>query len=404
MSTFRYTALMPDGKKTQRIIEADTDDYARQMLRDRGYAPLQVELADNANSKMAKSRLSRGRHALGRRHLNRFTEQLGNLLHAGIPMSNALSFIAQRFPDRKQSIVQSIRGKVLDGESFTTSISSYPETFDALYIASAEAGERTGALDKVLINLAELQQQNHDNVQRVKASLIYPCILLFASAAVVSLLMIKVMPGFAELFEQNNQHLPPMTLLVLGTFNFLKKNAIALFVSLLLLVILFRSLAESLKLKAMIDRTILRVPGVSALTRYNAAETTIRTVHVLTSGGVQLVDALKISIAAVANGELQRKLSQSVQLIEDGYSFSGAVSKTASMPTIVVQLLAAGEMTGDLDTALKKTAQLLNKETQANLSMIITLFEPIILTAVSCVIFIIVLALMEPILQLNSFV
>ncbi len=404
MNTFRYRALTTGGTVKKGVIDADSADRARQTLRDSNLAPLEVDAISKVGDQFTRLFSVNTQPVATAKQVALFTAQLSTMLGAGVPLSQALNFVALRSPRQVGALFHSLRGKVMEGESLAKSMSEYPGVFDTLYTASVEAGEQAGALDIVLEHLADYQESSNANQQQISSALLYPSILLVASLAVVTLLLASVMPGFIEIFEQNNQALPPITVFVVGTFDFIKLHGIWLFLLVLALVGLFRRAKQSIKVQLKYDEALLATPGIRAFIENRAAENIARTLYILTSSGMQLVDALKIATNVISNRVLHGQLTQTTYLVEQGTSFSQALSEASSMPAIFIQLVESGEASGKLDKTLKKTADILQHETQATLTTVVSLIEPIILILVSCLVFTIVIALMQPIFQLNSFI
>lgn len=403
MSSFRYRALTPEGRVKKGVIDADSAGRARQTLRDSNLAPLQIDTISNGGGPFTRLLSVNTRTAATSKQVALFTAQLSTMLGAGVPMSQALNFVALRSPKQVSTLFYSLRGKVMEGESLAKSMSEYPGVFDALYIASVEAGEQAGALDTVLEHLADYQDSSNANRQQISSALLYPAILMVASLAVVTLLLASVMPGFIEIFEQNKQTLPAVTAFVVGSFDFIKLHGIWLLLLLLTLIGLFSRAKKSTKIQLKFDDALLSIPGISAFIRNRAAENFARTLYILTSSGMQLVDALKIATNVISNRVLHSQLVQTTYLVEQGTSFSQALREASSMPAILIQLVDSGEASGKLDKTLKKTADILQRETQATLTTFVGLIEPIVLILVSCLVFTIVIALMQPIFQLNTF-
>ncbi|MFK8050060.1 MAG: type II secretion system F family protein [Halioglobus sp.] len=403
MSTFRYKALDTSGTTKRGLLESSSACHARQILRDRKLAPLEVAPAAVVVERITNVLAPQQKLAVDRKHIALCTLQLGTFLGAGVPLSYALKFIADGGPKQVSGLFHSIRNNVMEGDTLANAMSRYPEVFDTLYLASIEAGEQAGVLDKVLKSLADFQESNIENRRQIASALLYPTILLLASLSVVTLLVTTVMPGFIDIFEQNDQTLPPTTTVVLAAFNFAKSNATTLLLLLLIAIGLVRRAKESQAFMWKCDRALLHIPRINTFVANRTAENIARTLHILTASGMQLLDALKIATNIVSNRVMRKEMSQCQDLVEQGTSFSQALAEVTSMPAIMIQLAECGEATGELDSTLNKTAEILQRETQSTLSTIVSLVEPVILVLVSCLVLTIVIALMQPIFELNSF-
>lgn len=404
MSAYRYQALNGTGEAVGGIIEASSADEARQMLRDTQLAPLEVTLNSNVATSFFNLISTAREPTLTPAQLALCTQQLGTMLGAGVPLSKALNFVALRSPKQVSGLFYAIHAKVLEGESLAEAMSEYPRVFSNLYLASIEAGEQAGALDTVLDHLAAFQESSNAKRQQVISAMIYPIILLMVSLSVVTLLMVSVMPGFIEIFEQNKQALPPLTIAVINTFDFVKAHGMWLLLLMLVLAVGARRAMHTASVRQKIDQLILRIPGIGALIKNRNAENIARTTYILSDSGMQLVDALKIATKTISNYPLRQQMTHTTHLVEQGTSFSQALSEASHIPPILVQLVESGEASGKLDLTLQKAADILQSETQATLSTVVSLIEPLILIVISCLVFTIVIALLQPIFQLNTFI
>lgn len=404
MSTFKYRAFDTNGTTVKGILEADSQSSARQVLRDRKLAPLDVAPASQYASKVSLKVSNAFKTPIRPKQIALFTQQLSTMLGAGVPLVQALDFVAIRSPKHIGALFFSIKGKVMEGESFSFALSQHPGVFGPMYLASVEAGERAGALDAVLVHLADYLEARVANQRQITSALLYPIILLIASAAVITLLMTSVMPGFIEIFEQNNQRLPPLTIFVVSTFEFIKRHVAWITMCLMLTTYLFQQTTRSTRSQRKLDVLILRIPFVGSFIKNRSAEDVSRTLFILGSSGVQLVEALRISLNIVSNSQIQQQLSVVADDVSQGVGFAKALEKASTVPSIMVQLVESGEASGQLDQVLEKVAGVLHTETQSSLTTLIGLIEPLILVLVSGVIFTIVTALLQPIFELNSFI
>lgn len=404
MDTYRYKALSSDGKTVVGDIEAESSSAARQQLRDSGLSPLDLRSRSKYLPDISSLFSIQFGSRIGVKQIALFTQQLATMIGAGVPLSQALSFVASRGTGEVGDLFYSIRGHILEGENLATALSHHPEVFSSMYITSVAAGERAGALDRVLSNLADFLESSSANMQQIKSALMYPAVLMVASIAIVILLMSSVMPGFIEIFEQHDQALPPLTSAVVLIFNSLSDAWPWLLLLVLSVWYVLKRALPIPKVRAHLHRLLLRLPALGHFIQQQAAADVARTLYILTSSGVQLVEALRISINVIGNSVIRSEMSHATDLVEQGESFSSALSKLSTVPAIMVQLVESGEASGKLDFMLKKIADILHDETQSSLNTLVSLIEPLILIFVSGIIFVIVISLLQPIFELNTFV
>ena len=408
MAAFEYTAIDPGGRQRKGVVEGDSSRQVRQLLRDRGFAPMQVELTstrrDNGAGTSARSLLTFGR-AMSPLDLALFTRQLSTLIAAGLPVEESLHTIARQSTKRRIStLVMNVRGKVLEGHSLASALGEYPNVFAAMYRSTVAAGEQSGYLHAVLDNLAEHTEQRFESVRDVQMSMFYPVLLFILSLAIVIGLMTYVVPRMVDAFVRTEQQLPLLTVLLIDLSNLLRDYWWLLAAGLVGLAAVVRFLLRQPSTRLQWDRRMLVLPMVGRMVRGANASRYAATLAILTSSGVPLVDAMRIATETIGNSWLKRNLVDAVQRVSEGSSLRVALEAAKYFPPMFLHMIASGEASGELDAMLAKVADYQQKELARQVATLVQLFQPLMLLTMAGMVLAIVLAVLVPILGMNQLV
>jgi general secretion pathway protein F len=405
MTAYSYKALAPDGKVSKGILEGESERQVRQVLRQRQLKPLEVAPARTGLAAITTATVEFGRQGLRAAELALFTRQLATLLLAGVPLDEALGATARQTPTaRVKSLLLQVRAKVLAGHSLATSLADFPDAFSDLYRAMVRAGEHAGLLGAVLDQLADHIERRQHLQQQVQMALLYPATLLLVALGVIVLLMGLVMPELLALFQRTGAELPLLTQVLI---------AISAFVAgwwwLLLLIAIalpagLRVLLRDAGWRLRRDALLLRLPLVSRL--LVAADTArfAATLSILCSSGVALVDALAIAAGVMANRVLRRRTERGVVAVQEGGSLAQALDGCGFFPPLLTQLVASGETSGTLDVLLKRAASSQERELELTLNGLMKVLEPLIIVTMAVIVGAIVMAVLLPIMQMNTLV
>lgn len=409
MAAFSYAALDATGKEQKGIIEADTSRQVRQILRDKGMAPLQVVSSaaqTNPNSSDQKSSLRLSRSpSLNVSELATVTRQLATLVQSAMPLEEALTAISQQSESNKlRSIILSVRSKVMEGHSLADSMSDFPKAFPKLYRATVAAGEHAGHLDLVLNKLADHSETTYQARQKTKLALLYPIILFVMSIAIVSGLMAFVVPDVVEVFIGQGQELPTLTKGLITLSDFIVNYG---FLLLLVIIILFAAARVLLQNDAIALRwhqQILHLPLIGKFSRGSNTARYASTLSILTSSGVPLVDAMKIAGEVIENTFLQQSVQQATQQVREGGSLHIALEQSGYFPPMMIHMIASGESSGELDAMLNRVAENQQRELDNSTAVLLGVFEPAMLLFMGVAVLTIVLAILQPIFNLNQLI
>lgn len=406
MAAFQYIALDERGKQRKGVLEADSVRQIRQMLRDQGLVPLNVDATSGVSSNKADKKRGGGfARRLGALDRVLFTRQLATLVSASLPIEEALQATAQQSEKQHvNAIVMGIRSKVLEGHSLQSALSEYPGSFSVLFRSTIAAGEQSGFLDKVLENLADYSERQFESGREVQMALFYPVILFLFALAIVGSLMVYVVPDMVGVLETMGQELPPSTKFLIFVSEALRDYWWVLLIGVVGIVFGVRWLLSQRHVRLAWDRQKLSLPLVGRIARSSSAARYANTLSILTSSGVPLVDAMAIAAEVVSNQWLQKGLHKATQTVREGGSLRAGLEGVGYFPSMLLHMVGSGEASGQLDTMLDRVARYQQAEVERIVNTMVRLFEPLMLVAMGGLVMFIVMAILLPILNMNQLV
>ena len=400
MSSYAYEALDISGRTKRGTLSADSLRQARNQLRDAGLSPLKLDpVAQSPSAANAR------KASIKKSELPMVTRQLATLIDAGTTVEEALQAVAaQMDKTRIANTLLSIRGRVMEGWRLSDALAEHDRSFSQLYRGIAAAGETSGDLGGVLARLADMLEKNRAMAMKAVTALIYPAVLVVVASAVVTGLMVAVVPKIVEQFATLDAKLPFVTRLVIGVSQFLQNWGLAL---LLVLMLGGVGVWRGLKIpgfKLAVDKMILRLPLIGKLARELDAARFGRTLSTLFASGTPLLDGLQAARKTVTNSHLHAQLGTGIAAVREGASLSAGLKKSGALPSMMVYMIAAGERSGELPMMLDKTAEHMEQRFEATTTLALRLLEPMIIVGMGVVVLGIVMAILVPILQINSYV
>ena len=405
MAAFEYTALDSKGRRRKGVLEADSTRQIRQLLRDRGLAPLAVAATARLKGKEGRGVLaSFGRRLNG---LDRVvvTRQLATLVGAGLPVEEALGAVAQQAEKQGvRALIMGVRSRVLEGHSLAASLAEYPGSFNALYRSTVAAGEQSGFLDRVLANLANFTERQFEAFRNVQMALLYPVVLLCLALGIVGALLVLVVPDMVRVLDNMGRELPWTTQFLIGLSAFLATWWWALLLGLAVVVFGLRLLLAQGLARTAWDRQKLQLPLAGRIARAGSAARYANTLSILTGSGVPLVEAMGIAGEVVANAWLRQRLQEATQRVQEGASLGGSLAAVGHFPPMLLHMVASGEASGELDAMLERVATHQQAEVERIVTALAALFQPLMLLLMGGMVLFIVMAILLPILNMNQLV
>lgn len=398
MTAFRYTAVDAQGKETTGVLEADTSRAARALLRERGLFPVDVgSVSTRGEGKATRRRLRESELVL-------LSRQWSTLLASGLTVEQALAaLIEQSENEASRQILAGIRSEVLAGHSLRAALDRYPTAFPAIYRASVAAGEKSGELANVMTQLSDYLEQRNALRQKTQQALLYPAIVAVVATLVVIGLMTYVVPQVVSVFQQGKQALPLLTRGMILISDFLRSWGWLLMVLIGLSGLGVHWLLRDRAIRRRWDRTLLRLPLIGRHLRTLDATRFASTLSILAGSGVPLLAALDAGREVIGRVPLQDAIRDATERVREGQSLSRALGATRAFPPLLIHMIANGETTGRLDELLARAARLQQQELENRTGTLTSLLEPLLLLAMGGLVLLIVLAVMQPIIEINTF-
>lgn len=402
MAAFDYIALDDKGREKKGVIESDSARQARQLLREKGLTPLQIDAAAQRDKKSSQpGRISH--RGISATDLALFTRQLATLVRAALPIDEALSAVGQQTEKaRIKSMIFAIRARVMEGHPLAAGLGDFPRVFPDLYRATVAAGEQSGHLDTVLDRLADYAESRQQMNSKIMQASIYPAILTMVALMVVVGLLIFVVPKIVSVFETSQQALPLLTRIMLGISEFLQAWWILLAILIALGVTGIRRLLKIPAWQTRYHRFLLRLPMVGRLVRGVNSARFARTFSILIASGVPAVDALRLSAPVIANLPMRDAVNDAASRVREGSSIQNALERSKLFPPMTLHLIASGERSGNLQDMLEKAAVQQERELETIIATFMGLFEPLLIVFMGVIVLMIVLSILLPIINMND--
>ena len=403
MAAFEYIALNERGREQKGVLEADSSRHVRQILRDRGLAPLSVEASSEKRTSKRSFNWFRPSLSVSERAL--VTRQLATLIAAGLPVEEGLLAVSRQTENtRTQKMLAAVRSQVMEGYSLANSFAGYPNAFPISYRATVAAGESAGHLDLVMERLAEFTELQQVSRAKIQQAAIYPVVLFTLTLAILAGLLGYVVPDIVEVFSDTGQELPFLTTMIIAISNFVVDYGVYVLLLIVLLTVLLRRLLKIPGIRLSWDRRILHLPVIARLSRGINASQFSSTLSILSSSGVPLIDAMTITGEVLSNAWLKQAVSRASVNVSEGSTLNAALEKSGYFPPMMLHMIASGESSGELDDMLKKVATYMQQDVELLTGILLSLFGPLMLLIVGCTVFIIVMAILLPIINLNQLI
>ncbi|NIM90390.1 MAG: hypothetical protein GTO17_05515 [Candidatus Aminicenantes bacterium] len=333
--------------------------------------------------------------------LSIYSRQLSILINADLPLIQSLNILAEQTKNKYFSkVIKSIREEVEAGSTLNQAKRKFPKVFDDLYCNLVASGEQSGSLDVVLTRLAEYIEKMVKLRSQVKQAMTYPSAILIFAILVSIFMMWKIVPVFSNLFIELGAELPFLTLIIVSMSNFVQKYIVWIFVGAIGLVILFRYINRTPQGHRAIDSVKLKTPLFGELIRKVAVSRITRTLSTLLSGGVPILESLKITSSTAGNMIIEEGVVEARRGVAEGKNFTDSLKESGQFPFMVTQMVSVGEATGTLDEMLLKIADFYDDEVSASVASLLSLLEPILLIVVGGIIGSIVISMYLPIFSL----
>lgn len=395
MPTFVWKGRTASGATSSGELAAGSQTDVVAALRQKKIIPTSIKIKEEKKG----ITLFGGR--VSRRALSVFTRQFSTMLNAGLPLLSCLEILGKQTESvGLRRVLAEVRGDVEGGLSLADALRRQPKVFDNLYVNMVESGETGGALDVILVRLANYLEKTEALMRKIKGAMIYPAIISLVAVGAISLMLLFVIPIFAQMFEGVGAELPAMTKFVMFLSGALKIWAIpGLIIAVALFTIMRRWHKTDSGVRVM-DPLLLKVPVFGDLMKKQAIARFSRTLSTLLSSGVPIIDALEITARSAGNWVVEDAILKARTSIKGGENIADPLSKTAVFPPMVTQMIAIGEASGGLDEMLSKVADFYDSEVDQAVENLTNALEPLIMVVLGGIVGFMVVAMYLPIFQL----
>ncbi len=410
MPTFSYEAMDTAGREVKDSIDANTQEEAQQLIRQKGFFVTKIAPKSAATkgkkgaAKKGGGRRKKKSFTIGKistKQLCTFTRQLSTLQDAGLPILRSLKILEGQC---KPGVLKNALGDVVEdiesGQTLSEAFAKHPKAFDRLYCNMIKAGEAGGALEAILQRLADFKEKSQSLKRRIKSAMVYPIVVIFVACVIVGFILYFIIPKFKAIFADFGVPLPGMTVFLIKASDFIIHYFYVVLLTPLFIWIIIKLLYR-LKTGAYVcDRILLMIPVMGAIVEKATVARTMRTLGTLVTSGVPILESLNIVRDTAGNAVFERAFQRIYESIREGETIAQPLREARVVDDIVVNMIDVGEETGDLDTMLNKISDNYDEEVEALVESLVSLLEPIMIVVLGGIIGFIVIALFLPLITL----
>jgi type IV pilus assembly protein PilC len=405
MPKFSYTAVDSRGKQANGTVEASDQNDAITQIRQLGFYPQRLDESRDDAKIVAedKPKVRKGGGKVKSKTLTLFTRQLATLIEAGLPLLRSLKTLARQERNVVMRNVMTQLGEAVEsGGTFSEALAQHPRIFDKLYVNMVKAGELGGVLEIVLTRLSEFQEKSQKIKGKVVAAMVYPIVVLVIAAAILTFLLIFIVPKFQQIFQDAlpGKPLPAITLFVIGCSHILVDQWYLVVGTIVLCVVGYKALSSTPAGIVFLDRIALKIPVFGDLTSKTAISRFARTLGTLISSGVPILQALNITRDTAGNTVVANAINRIHDSVKEGESVVGPMESSGVFPPMVTSMVQVGEETGQLPDMLVKVADVYEGEVDNVVTSLTSILEPIMIVMLAVIVGTIVIALFMPMVGL----
>jgi type IV pilus assembly protein PilC len=411
MPIFSYQATDKKGQEVTGMVEADSLALAINQVRSLGYFPTKVKEDAGKLARRQKTKKKSGGFNLSlggrvkRKQITLFTRQLATLIDAGLPLLRSLSILYdQQKPGKLKNILDELVNDVQSGTTFSEALAKHPKVYDKLYVNMVRAGEVGGMLEIVLNRLAEFAERREALSRQVKGAMIYPIMVLLVAGGIVTFLLIRVVPTFAEIFSDLGGALPAPTQFLVNTSEALKHSYLKLLGFGVGIIVGLKMIFKIELVRAIRDRVVLKLPLFGQLVRKIGVARFSRTLGTLITSGVPILQSLSIVKETIANRVIANAVAEVHDSIREGETIAGPLEESKAFPPMAVNMIDVGEETGNLDSMLLKVADIYDAEVEVAIGGMLQMLEPTMMVVLGGIVGFIVISMYLPIFSMGDLI
>ena len=399
MPIYKYQAFNKDKKAQEGLVEADSKDYAAELLAEKGLAIVTLSEASSGKAKFNLNFLNR----VKMKDIVIFSRQFSVLVSANVSMVQALKILVEQTANTTlKMVVSEVADEVDAGTALSEALGKQSKIFSNFYVSVVRSGETSGKLNEVLSYLADEMEKDYDMMSKIKGAMIYPAFVLCSLIIVGILMMIFVVPKLTGILTESGAELPVTTRILIGTSGFMQKYWWLLAAMVVGLAAAVRYYLNRPKGKRQFDYIKLRLPIFGHLFQLIYLVRFTRSMNTLLVGGVTIDNSLKVAAEVVGNKIYQELIEETIKEVEDGNSISSVFINSKTIPKMVSQMLNIGEKTGKMDVILERITNFYSREIYNIVANLMTLMEPIIMVVMGVAVGMMVAAVILPMYNLAS--
>jgi general secretion pathway protein F len=405
MPSYRYEAVDSLGATSKGVLHAESPRAARSDLRARGLLPLAIHVVTAQMDTQANFLIQFFADRLSTNELALFTRQLASLLEAGLPLEQAFSALREQAErPYMRDLIASIRAEVMGGASLSDALSRHPRDFADIYRALVASGEHIGQLASVLSRLADFVERRHALIQKIRIAFTYPAIVTAVAITIVIFLLTYVVPQIVSVFEGSKQKLPFLTVAMLAISEVFRQWGWLLALIIVAFLLSWRHALRDPQLRMQWHRWLLTAPFYGRFERSLNTSRFASTLAITISSGVPILRALRTSRDTLSNAAMREQVEDATASVREGMSLARALAIHPHFPPMLIHMIRAGEVTGELPVMLNRAAQMQEQDLERRALTIASLLEPVLILTMGILVLLIVLAVLMPIIEINQLV
>jgi type IV pilus assembly protein PilC len=394
MSKYLYKGKTATGKEVAGEIDAGSKEDVEVLLRKKRIRAVNIKRKPmDLKFKMGKG--------VPLKVLARFTRQFSAMTSAGLPLIQCLDILQEQTEhETLKTAIAQVAADIQGGGTLADSLSKHKSIFSELYCQMIAAGEAGGILDTILMRLAEYQEKADALRRKIKGAMTYPVIVAIVAMAAVTILMVFVVPIFANMFAEGNSKLPLPTVIVMGISAFIRHWIVAIVAVIGLAGFAFYRYNKTEKGKLKVDQILLQTPVIGDLERKSCISRFTRTLGTLLNSGVSIIDALQVTAKTSGNKVLELGIYKTLESISGGQTIADPLRATGVFPPMVIQMIAVGERTGGLSDMLIKISDFYDDEVDAAVETLTSMIEPLVIVVLGSIIGGVLVAMYLPMFEM----
>lgn len=397
MPKFRYKAKNRFGQISRGILVADDENDLRRMLNNQEYFLVSHRKIQESSQMFAFLERVKGRH------LTSFCRKFAIMINSGIPIVDAIANLMRTTESRKlRSLLESVYDDLLTGKLLSEAFGRYPKTFPTFFRNMVYIGEVSGNLDDIMLKLADYYEKDGKIKQKAKSALVYPVFLVTLVLVVLAALMIFVLPNFKNLLSDLGGDMPQITKIIMDISDYITTNISSILLGIILAIIFLWFFGRTIFGKKFYDKLKLDMPVIGKITRNIVTSRFARGFGTLLSSGMQIIDSMNIMARLLGNKVVEEKFNFVCEEIKMGQPIAKSLEAVNIFPSMLIEMIAVGEMTGELDNILNSTASYFDDQVDHSISQMTQMIEPMLIMVIGVIVAVVLISIFLPMMSIMN--